>query len=732
MKIAALINRALSMPPGDLFEAAAVVLHKRRQGQRRQGDVARSSFLPLAEGAPDRLLRTAPEFSLDDDYYMMLRDRCDRWCEGVFDLLGSGPVTVFHGGPRPGFAGAHYDYAADIRSVEQAVALLPPAVRKDALLRASVLPAGWRAIDWRRDHKSGYRWPEELWHGDVQYGTAQGADVKWPWEIGRLQQPLTAAACSLEAERRGDRERAQRYASWAAAMVADFVAQNPPRWGVQWKCTMDVAIRTLHLGLISDILLHSAAPPSRPWHSMLFTAVQEHVAHIADHLEWSPDVRGNHYLADICGLLAGAAWLPSTPHHDALMAFALQEISKEVPRQFMPDGANFEASVMYHRLSMEMVNWSVAISLGLGEQRKRAARRANPSLLSHYPKLRLPLPSAQLASTSVPLSGEVLSLLPRMALFAQAMTRPDGSAPQIGDNDSGVCCTVFPPLRRLQPAEAAAMPHLRDVADPRDLVVLRTDTLLPCIEQYSALRGAALQEAQTPRGKAEASIIRLVANTLTLPATTDTVRPAPSFAPATSVPLRPLQGRTMPIRFHDATSYLFEHFGVAVWKNEFFHLCFRAGSVGQSGRGGHAHNDQLSLVLWTADGGEVIPDPGTGVYTSSPALRNMFRSAALHFVPVPPSEEQCDMSMGLFRLGTSGEGRFLSVSHRGAKAYNTVGDTVIVREIYLADIAIEVRDFASKENIQLRQWSYPPVISPGYGVLVYTDGSAPHLRELPW
>jgi len=53
------------------------------------------------------------------------------------------------------------------------------------------------------------------------------------------------------------------------------------------------------------------------------------------------------------------------------------------------------------------------------------------------------------------------------------------------------------------------------------------------------------------------------------------------------------------------------------------------GSLGQNGRGGHAHNDTLSFELFAA-GQTWIQDPGTYVYTSDYRARNSFRSSAFH------------------------------------------------------------------------------------------------------
>jgi Heparinase II/III-like protein len=58
-------------------------------------------------------------------------------------------------------------------------------------------------------------------------------------------------------------------------------------------------------------------------------------------------------------------------------------------------------------------------------------------------------------------------------------------------------------------------------------------------------------------------------------------------------------------------------------------VVLRAGPNGQSGVGGHAHNDALSVSIWLG-GRRVVDDPGTGIYLGRPALRERFRGVAAH------------------------------------------------------------------------------------------------------
>lgn len=76
-------------------------------------------------------------------------------------------------------------------------------------------------------------------------------------------------------------------------------------------------------------------------------------------------------------------------------------------------------------------------------------------------------------------------------------------------------------------------------------------------------------------------------------------------------------------------SALFPESGWWTFRNESWTVLFEFGGVGLAGRGGHAHNDDLSVCVNWRDQ-RVFVDPGTYLYTPDPASRNEFRSARSH------------------------------------------------------------------------------------------------------
>ena len=79
--------------------------------------------------------------------------------------------------------------------------------------------------------------------------------------------------------------------------------------------------------------------------------------------------------------------------------------------------------------------------------------------------------------------------------------------------------------------------------------------------------------------------------------------------------------------------------GVHILRSDRWQVELRSGSYGQKGVGGHAHNDQLSVVAWL-DGAPLLVDAGTGTYAADMVLRDHFRGTAAHSTIVVDGQEQ--------------------------------------------------------------------------------------------
>jgi hypothetical protein len=89
--------------------------------------------------------------------------------------------------------------------------------------------------------------------------------------------------------------------------------------------------------------------------------------------------------------------------------------------------------------------------------------------------------------------------------------------------------------------------------------------------------------------------------------------------------------------------------GFYFMRNGELYMAVRCAANGRRGIGNHSHNDALSFELY-AYGKTFIVDPGTYVYTPDPAFRNLFRSTAYHNTLVVDGEEINRIPDDLFQL----------------------------------------------------------------------------------
>ena len=221
------------------------------------------------------------------------------------------------------------------------------------------------------------------------------ADIKWPWEIGRCQHWVTLGQAYRLT---GD----ERYAVEIVRQHADFMAANPVGIGVQFVCTMDVAIRAFNWALAFELIRQSVAFDSTAM-SRAYESLFDLGVFIEGNLENKYEVTSNHFLSNVVGLYgvglvfrdlaAGQRWLKQ----------GREWLEQEMRVQVLEDGADYESSIPYHRLVAELFLGGARVAELEGQ----------------------------------PLSAPYLASLRRMVEFLIAVQRPDGLMPQVGDADDG-------------------------------------------------------------------------------------------------------------------------------------------------------------------------------------------------------------------------------------------------------------------------------------------------------
>ncbi len=252
----------------------------------------------------------------------------------------------------------------------------------------------YQPIDWQIDFKSGYRWNKNTFFRFIRYGRVKGVDIKVPWELSRFQHLNVLGQAYLL-------NKDERYADEFRNQITDWIENNRVGFGVNWVCTMDVAIRAANWLVALEYFKESKCLNAE-FLQRFYSSLYDHAAFIQSHLECGPP-KANHYLADIAGLLFISLYCPIFKESEGWKTFCMGELEKEIQRQVYDDGCSFEASTSYHRLALEIFFYSALI-----------AQRAG-----------------------IPLSSAYQARLKKMFEFSLYCIKPNGRIPQIGDNDNG-------------------------------------------------------------------------------------------------------------------------------------------------------------------------------------------------------------------------------------------------------------------------------------------------------
>lgn len=641
----------------------------------------------------------------------------------TFDLLGSGSVVVAHGIQCRGLDGTLYPPSAPVE-VDGKGGWLSGRINRFNLKESQriwqLVGPGYVPIDWQLDFKSGYRWREDAWHRDIRFGQLPGVDVKVPWELGRLQHlPTLALACHFARVNAPDFQDATLYEQEFRDQVLDFIATNPPGFGVNWACAMDVGIRCANLLVARDIVVASGAQFDEAFEGAFAASIVAHSRHIIKNLEWAPVYRGNHYLANVVGLLFAAVYLPASREVNSWLAFAAQEFLSEVAYQFHEDGSNFEASVCYHRLSAEMVMWGCALLANLPEEKLSVLTRPHRHSMRKLPRLNPkpwllhPIPNSDRVS---PVPAWCWERLKKMADFTQAMTRPDGVVVQFGDNDSGrfiVLCSGEQLRAANDPSAIAwSLDHRALIASIRTLLGMAETA--PAIDDPSAsiLRGFAGLDDVCPQSSQRDIGLTAIGDERTWIDCLAKYELAPIESRSVDNFLARPQGLVDSVQRE-----AFPGMGCYVFRSDRLFLAVRCGELGVAGLGAHAHCDQLSIEL-VIDGEDCVRDPGTYLYTPFPQERNAYRSAMAHHVPHVKGREPANLSLGLFDLRGAAEGECLYFGPRGFIGRHFGYGAWVYRIVFLESGGVKVYDFAEGglELTGSRPESMP--FSPSYGRLI--------------
>ncbi|MBM3712070.1 MAG: hypothetical protein FJW56_01320 [Actinobacteria bacterium] len=338
----------------------------------------------------------------------------DLYISHVFNLLGSGKVKVSYRLKPEGVEDNLYHVFYGEKEIKNCINKINNRISgvfknlKEDKLRF-LQKGGYDPIDWHVDFKSGYQWDREAWYKKIKFGTIEGADIKVPWELSRCYHFLTLGQAYFIT-------RDEKYTKEFIYQFIDWVENNTVQFGVNWVCTMDVAIRACNW-VLSFLYFKNSKLISKEFLYEFIKNIFIHGLHIRKNLEKDPfSPKTNHYISNLAGLIYIGKFLDNLKFGRSLLDFAIRELNKEVRHQVYNDGSSFEASMSYHRLVLELLFYTVLFLTKSHEE------------FNGY----------NFKDVAVKIFGDgYIKKIFKMFEVLKYCLNPDGYIPQIGDNDNG-------------------------------------------------------------------------------------------------------------------------------------------------------------------------------------------------------------------------------------------------------------------------------------------------------
>ncbi len=249
-------------------------------------------------------------------------------------------------------------------------------------------------IDWHLDPVSHKRAPRIHWSRIPYLNADLIGDHKVIWEINRHQHFFILGRAFQVTGR-------AKYAECFATNIASWMDANPPKDGVNWASSLEVAYRAIAWLWALELFRDSPVLTAHLLKRML-KYLYVHGRHLERYLStyFSPNT---HLTGEALGLMYLGLLLPEFRRAKQWRRTGWRILERELPRQVHVDGVYFEQATYYHRYTVDIYLHALLLAERNGMAVPAGMRE------------RLSLAAGHLAD----------------------LTRADGSMPIVGDDDGG-------------------------------------------------------------------------------------------------------------------------------------------------------------------------------------------------------------------------------------------------------------------------------------------------------
>ncbi|HLL74951.1 MAG TPA: alginate lyase family protein, partial [Pyrinomonadaceae bacterium] len=256
-------------------------------------------------------------------------------------------------------------------------------------------------VDWHLEPVSKKRAPLKHWSEIDYLDPSVAGDKKITWELNRHQHFLALGRAYW-------RTRDESFAAAFAAQLAGWMDANPPKLGLNWASSLEVALRSISW-LWSLQFFRDSASLSPELFARALKFLRVHASHLETYLStyFAPNT---HLTGEALGLFYLGTLLAEFKDSARWRATGRRVLLEQLARQVRPDGVYFEQSTYYQRYTADIYTHFLLLARA-GESAPPKGKDAGLSTVEE----------------------KLLALLDHLMWI----TRPDGTSPYFGDDDGG-------------------------------------------------------------------------------------------------------------------------------------------------------------------------------------------------------------------------------------------------------------------------------------------------------
>lgn len=209
-----------------------------------------------------------------------------------------------------------------------------------------------KPIRWNHDPFADVRWSDMPSHR-IDHRTA-GGDVKWIWELNRLQHlPVLAEAWLFTRDRR--------YTEAAFDHLDNWIDQNPPGRGITWRGAFELGLRGISVAIALQGLRDAAELNTWRYQRIVNMLTHSALRCWRDRSRFSS--ANNHLVGEMAGLAVISMIFPDLVPARNWEERAIRILSDEAGKQILSDGSGAEQSVGYQLATVELLQLVAALLL---------------------------------------------------------------------------------------------------------------------------------------------------------------------------------------------------------------------------------------------------------------------------------------------------------------------------------------------------------------------------------